>query len=562
MLESSIKQLIWARQQFERAVFKAKKALNNGNLLSVVVWTQIAADFAWKRHPGSYTSRTLESLLLEVAQRLNTQMATLPTGPWIQSKNKELGKKRILHIMTKAYRMGGHTQVVKGWIRNTADTSVHSLLTTDQLSPLPEGLASSIVTTGGWSQSLAALSSNLLNRSVLLQQISRKWADLVVLHVHPFDALPILAFGVRGGPPVILFNHADHVFWLGTSVADVVADLRPTGQQLTLTHRGIRNSRILPIPILKTNSGLSYETARKQLGIENDTPVLLTVGSEYKYTPFATYDFVSVMVKILRRNPKATLIAIGPRHHGRWAKASELVGGRIKAMGSIDRSDLELYYACTDIYLPSFPISGLTALLEAGLRGIPVIGLYIREAPILCGADAISLDTFDTHPSSLKEYTALVERMITEPTIRNQKGTEIKERIRAMHLSPGWNNFLDNIIRSLPIEHNVRLPDASNPPMDSTDIFLAGFEATHSSSRLVPHSLSTSARTHVRYLPTESQVRIFLEVLQRTNGVQTTKMLLYETALWGFDLLSPKMKLAIRENSFTRRFLRHIYKRV
>jgi hypothetical protein len=66
-LESSVKQLSWAKQQFERVVVKAKKALNNGNLLSAVAWAQIGADFARHRHPGFYTNIALESLLLDVA---------------------------------------------------------------------------------------------------------------------------------------------------------------------------------------------------------------------------------------------------------------------------------------------------------------------------------------------------------------------------------------------------------------------------------------------------------------------------------------------------------------
>jgi len=444
---------------------------------------------------------------------------------------------------------------VEAWIRNTADIAVHSLLTTTQLGSLPDGLASSIVATGGWYRPLAALSSNLLHRSVLLRQISRNWADVVVLHVRAFDALPNVAFGIEGGPPVTLFNYSQHAFWLGTSVADIVADFCPLGQRLTLTRRGVRNSRILPIPLLKANSGPGYEAARKQLGIANDTLTLLTIGTEYKYTPFAGYDFVGTMVKILRRNPEATLVAIGPRHHGRWAKASALVNGRIRAMGWIDHSDLELFYACADIYLPGFPFGGLTALLEAGVRGIPVIGLCIPEAPMLCGADDISLDTLDTHASSLEAYTALVERMIAEPTLRNQKGTQIKERIKATHLPPGWNNFLEDVMGALPTEHTVRLPYASNLRVDSTDSFLAAFNAGSS----VPHSFSRLVRAHAGYLPTRERVRSFLEVLlQGTSATQTllSKASLRERALLVFDLLPLKMTLAIRSKRTRERKLK------
>ena len=122
-----------------------------------------------------------------------------------------------------------------------------------------------------------------------------------------------MAFGVSEGPPVIFLNHADHAFWLGASVADVVANLRPSGQKITLCRRGIKNSKILPIPILKAEPTPDYEVIRKQLGIKKDKIVLLTVGDQFKYTPFGGYDFVSIMEKLLRRNPNVILFAIGPK---------------------------------------------------------------------------------------------------------------------------------------------------------------------------------------------------------------------------------------------------------
>lgn len=155
-----MKQLSWAKHRFERTVVKAKKALSSGNLLSAVVWAQIGAHFARRRHPGFYTSMVLESLLLEVANRVDSRTVTLPMGPWVRSKYNNMGKAHVLHVMTSPYRSGGPRPIVEAWIRNTADTAVHSLLTTTQLGTLPDGLASSIGATGGWYRPLAALSSN------------------------------------------------------------------------------------------------------------------------------------------------------------------------------------------------------------------------------------------------------------------------------------------------------------------------------------------------------------------------------------------------------------------
>jgi hypothetical protein len=275
----------------------------------------------------------------------------------------------------------------------------------------------------------------------------------------------------------------------------------------------------------------SYAIARKQLGIKNDTTILLTIGREYKYTPFTGYDFVCTIVKILKKNPNATLFAIGPRHKGRWAQASALVGGRIKAMGLIDWSDLHTFYACADIYVESFPMGGLTALLEAGARGIPVIGLHIREVPHFSGADDVAFENLNVHASSLEAFTSQLEQMIAEPSSYRQKAVQIKKCIEAKHFPPGWNSFLDEIMRSLPSQHMIRLPSASNLHMDCADIFLAGLDATVLSDERAPHTFARTVLEHVRYLQKmemlQEQVRNFLVMLLKTDNMRALDNSLY-----------------------------------
>ncbi len=208
----------------------------------------------------------------------------------------------------------------------------------------------------------------MLTRSCILRQIARKWADIVVLHIHPSDALSVIAFGVSEGPPVIFFNHAGHSFWLGASVADVVADILPWQQKITLDRHGVKNSLILPIPIPRIYPVTDNKTAKEQLGLQNETIVLLTIGLEYKYSSFGDYNFIDTMVRILKKNPQAVLFAIGPRNHGKWAEASAAVGGRIKAMGLIDATKLSCFYDAADIYVDSFPLAGGISLLEAGAQ--------------------------------------------------------------------------------------------------------------------------------------------------------------------------------------------------
>jgi hypothetical protein len=474
-LDTGLRQIQGAWAQFHRALLNARRSQSQGHMQSTAAWARVAADFAFHRHPGFFVSGSLESVLLEASRRIGKRQTAGSNGSEFLAKNDPT-KKHVLHVATKTYATGGHTRVIERWVQSSANDAIHSLITTAKGNLIPTSLTSSIIRTGGRCGSVPD-PGDLQGSAIFLRKIAVDWADVVVLHTHAFDALPILAFGTDGGPPVVLFNHADFAFWLGASVADVVADFRTVGQQLSRNRRGIRNSKMLPIPLSDPESGPSCETARQELGINSDATVLLTIGQPERYTPFGEYDFVGTISRILARNPKSILLVVGPQWTRLWKVASAAVNGRIIVLGR--RTDLERLYASADIYLPSFPVGGLTALLDAGLRGIPIVGLRNREAPMLCGEDDPSLDGLTTHLTSCAEYERVVERMIREALLRNQKGAELKAHVEAIHTGTGWSDHLAELMRSLPSEHCTTVPDPPQSAIDSTDTFLAGLARLH-----------------------------------------------------------------------------------
>ena len=140
-------------QQFRKIVARAELAFRRGNLHSAIAWSQVAAHFAWERHPGLYYDLNLESLLTQIANQVNEKSVKVNTQMIIPAKS-DSKKKHVLHVITGCKGLGGHTLVVTGWINNTFENVVHSIVATTQLEPLPLELTSFPKKSGGWSMQL------------------------------------------------------------------------------------------------------------------------------------------------------------------------------------------------------------------------------------------------------------------------------------------------------------------------------------------------------------------------------------------------------------------------
>lgn len=517
---------------FKKAVQKGQVAFQRGDCNSVMAWAKIAAHFAFARHPGFYTDLTLESLLLNVAHELDKESENLNSFMSARFKAKDYGKMRFLHIITESYDADDHSSFIARWIENTTNTSVHNLIiTSNHNSSLPKILSSAVRKSGGWHFSLPALTTNLYNQALFLRQFARDWADVVVLFVHPFDPVPTVSFGVDGGPPIIFCNHADHAFWLGSSIADVIADYHSSGGLLSAKRRGTQSSTILPIPLPKNIVGLRDVTARNKLGVCDDEVMLLTVGREEKFFPFGNYDFLNVLVKVLKQHPNAKLFAAGPTHQGRWKIASDLVEGRITALGTVDRTVLDSFYQAADLYVGSFPCGSGTAMLEAGIHNLPILGLHIKELPHFSGGDDVALKNLGTFVSSTGDFIASLNSMINDCSLFRQKASLIKEHIEQEHCFPGWNAYLDNLLQSLPSQHTVHKPKPIDAQTDYADAYFAHLCSEMFLNELPEYSLGRLVRVYAKNLPkidaVNAQMESFLRALPKVDSVKKCKEYLY-----------------------------------
>jgi len=198
--------------------------------------------------------------------------------------------------------------------------------------------------------------------------------DLVVLHIHPDDVVPTMAFSPHDRcPPILLVNHADHVFWVGVSIATLVMNLRSSGMRLATARRGVleNNSLIVPRPLFGVQRLLPRAEAKRRLGLLKDDVVAVSVASASKFAPIGAHGFLDLVTPPIASHPKAFLLVAGPSENEAWRCARLATAGRIRALGRL--SEPSTVYQAADIYLDSYPFSSLTSLLEAGRLGAPLM---------------------------------------------------------------------------------------------------------------------------------------------------------------------------------------------
>lgn len=421
-----------------------------GELERALEWGGLAAWWSSNRgFSGKLSSTELESLLLQAAGKIDVKSRL----------KKEIGFKRWLHVLNSAYPLYGHTKLCRMWIKMDSSKDHHSVVLLGQKNEVPGNLLETVGAKNGGEIWCFEPGLSLIKKSEGLRKLAQENADIVVLHTHPDDVISTVAFGVPGGPPVLFLNHADHVFWCGGSVADLVVDIRESGNVWTKMCRGIQRVQVLPIPLMENENpehfGRKRESvkmlARKNLGLPDEDVLLLTIGNPYKYSPVQSLNFIEIATCIVKSVPGVRLVAVGPQDTKGWRRARKQTDGRVMAVGKT--TDLGPYLAASDVYLEGFPMGSLTAMLEAGLSGLPCVRAPKMVPPPYC-SDGIAFSELP-QPNNLETYMTEVVKLVRDPLERERQGKALSENIRNNHCGEGWGYWLNRLRESIPSEHKV-----------------------------------------------------------------------------------------------------------
>lgn len=495
-------------EEFRDLLAQTNLYLQRGEYETAAAFAEVAALHAVRKHNGLFASFELEQILFAIAEKTICHTASFKHSSASETPQK------ILHISTSVGSIGGHSRNLWRWIRQDVTRSHSVALTQQEPIPIPELLQDEVAKSRGSIFVLNQHTNSLIQRAQQLRDIATAF-DLIVLHVHNDDVIPTLAFANKEQtPPIVLLDHADHLFWLGAGISDVVAGMREAGIRLAQERRGIASERsaLLPIILEPKQRVLCRTEAKQQIGIPEDSILLLSIARAIKYKSLDGVTFADSHVSLLKQHPQAYLVVVGPGDNEDWSMEIEQTGGRIKVIGETEKT--ALFYQAADIYVDSFPFPSNTSLLEAGCYGLPLVSryLYPSETCDVFGAGAPGLTGRMIQVRTLEEYTTALSHLIEDGEKRLALGEATTRSITEKHLRDDWQTLLESVYATAMNLSKVR---ASSEAIDQ--IFIGEPDVYVERIDGWGFDLATAIKKHKQYVPFSHRLRIWIQQGKQTG---------------------------------------------
>lgn len=436
-----------------RLVELAETKISQGDFEAGIALVQVCADFASRNHAGIFTSNRLENCL----KKLSANIQPLVEAPLPVEGSVVDSSKHVVHIMTESHPVGGSSRLAWRWINNDKANTHSVILTAQGASDVPQLLQAAVTKSGGSLHNIGKSKASKMQRASEIRAIAQH-ACIVVLHIHPHDPLALVALSQwRERPLILMMNHADHLFWLGASVADHYISFRSTGHDISQQRRGITAEMcsVIPIPIEQVEPKLTKKECKAQLGITEDDVVCVTMGFSYKFQPAdRCTHFVDAILPIFEQHKNVHLVAIGPTREGKWSNAYSVSNGRIRAIGEC--ADTDVYLNAGDLFLMPIPIHSHTAALEAGNCGMPVLA-YTNPllSDTVFGADSLSLTHSVINTTSISEFREKLVTLITDAELRKVTGEQTQSLIQQVHGKPAWLGLLNKTMEQAQLRSQI-----------------------------------------------------------------------------------------------------------
>ena len=445
---------------FEHYLKRAQTYLEQGQLDAAAVHCAVASHIPVQNHAGIFWSPRAEKVLSEIGKRLPFEAAP--------ARVKE--PRRILQVGTQMAAVGGLTKMLGLWVAADSPRE-HSLVLTQQHGPVPQFVHDVF---GGRITHLNRRPGGFVAWAQHLRALAREY-DLVILHTHCEDVTPLIAFANPAKhPPVLVLNHADHLFWYGPSISHLTISLRDAALDLGVARRGLAPERSILMPTLseRVTRTRSRDDAKRELGIDPATTLMVSVARRLKYKTMHGVTFADIHAPVLEKHPDAMLYVVGADEPEDWAPVRERFPGRVRTTPEIPNP--KIYFEAADIYLDSYPFVSSTSLMEAAGYGAPSVTIftYPNETRIF-GINHVALVGNTLQASSFDEYRVMLSDLITDPEKRARLGEQARAAVAKEHNTPGWLRWMEAVYTCAaqlePLDNRAMLQGVETPSFGEPD---------------------------------------------------------------------------------------------
>jgi hypothetical protein len=392
------------------------------------------SSFAFRCHSGFFYSPLLENKLALIGKRNQKDLENFDTKisnyKFIFPSNN---KRNIVHIATTLYAVGGHSSYFRNLVEFDAESNHYLILTQQECFNLPASVENEFNSEKG--NLIKFGNESPIEKAGIIKSVLHEQNVYIFLHTHPYDCVPVLAFSNKKKAPVILINHADHAFWLGSSIADIVINIREEAAEICKKKRNLTHNIVLPIPIKSDGPAVTRVEAKQKLGIDPNKILAISMGSFYKFVPNETYDFFSTIEEIMNKNPDLLVKIIGVSENEDLQKLNFNFHNQIELLGIIENTNH--YKQAADIIIDPMPYGSYTSVLEFCAFGSYPIITYnpnklfdLSQDPALNGLIQVA--------SNRAEYIDSFNKIISDNDRRNKIAEIIKFNMAKYHSGPNW----------------------------------------------------------------------------------------------------------------------------
>ena len=196
----------------------------------------------------------------------------------------------------------------------------------------------------------------------------------VVVKVHGSDILLLGRHPSRAGPTADALRRADAVIAVSADLSGRIIGLGADPARVRIIYDGVDRGRFSPG---------SKRDARARLGLDADTPIVLSVGN--LVTVKGQDVLIDACARLAREGVRfdCCLIGRGPLRPALERQAARLgLGDRFRMLGALPQDDLPDWYRAADVFaLPSHSEGVPNVLLEASACGTPFVASRVGGIP-------------------------------------------------------------------------------------------------------------------------------------------------------------------------------------